>query len=250
MFGETGSDDYLADFNGDGLSDMAIGRIPARTAQAVTNALAKVTAFEAAAPTPQSRGVLFAYDWYDGLNNYDFQAISARLKNQLPVNVPSTMIGRGDSPPPPDTPQSQLISSMNTGKYLVNYSGHGTTGAWAGQDFFSNLNVPALTNAGANQSVFTMLTCLNGYFLHVTNKSLAEVLLESTSGGAVAAWASTGETTPDVQEAMASRFYLKIGQGQIPRLGDLVNDAKSVIPGGTDVRLSWALLGDPMLKVR
>jgi hypothetical protein len=33
------------------------------------------------------------------------------------------------------------------------------------------------------------------------------------------------------------------------RLGDLVLDAKSVVSGGSDVRLSWTLLGDPMLKV-
>ena len=249
VFGEAGSDDSLTDFNGDGLAEMAIGRITARTSQTVTNAMAKVTAWEAATPTPQARGALFAYDWYDASNNYDFEAISTRLKNQLPGTITSSMVGRGDTPPPPGTPQSVLISSINTGKYVVNYAGHGTTGAWASTDFFSNNNVPALTNA-SNQSIFTMLTCFNGYFLHVQNKSLGETLLEATNGGAVAAWASTGETTPDVQEAMATRFFLKLGQGQIERLGDLVNDAKTVIPGGTDVRLSWALIGDPMLKVR
>jgi hypothetical protein len=131
----------------------------------------------------------------------------------------------------------------------VNYSGHGTTGAWATATFFSNNNVPQLTNAN-NQSIFTMLTCLNGYFLNLVNKSLAEVLLEHQNGGAVAAWASTGKTTPDVQEIMATRFFLKLGQGTIIRLGDLIKDAKNVIPGGSDVRLSWALIGDPMLKIR
>ncbi|HTH37218.1 MAG TPA: C25 family cysteine peptidase, partial [Pyrinomonadaceae bacterium] len=131
-----------------------------------------------------------------------------------------------------------------------NYSGHGTTGAWGKNNpvLFSNLSVPQLTNAN-NLSIYTMLTCLNGFFHQVSAKSLAENLVESTNGGAVAAWASTGETTPDVQEVMATQFYHKIGEGQILRLGDLVNDAKTVIPGGTDVRLSWALIGDPMLKV-
>ena len=44
--------------------------------------------------------------------------------------------------------------------------------------------------------------------------------------------------------------FLKMGQGTIPRLGDLINDAKTTIPGGMDVKLSWVLFGDPMLKVR
>ncbi len=249
IFTETGSDDSLADFDNDGLAEMAVGRIPARNAQSVTNAFAKVTAYETAAATMDARGVLFAYDRYDAANNYDFQAISTRLRDRLPPGTPVTMIGRSDTPPPPDTPQTLLISSMNSGKYVVNFAGHGSLGVWAAASFFSSNNVPSLTNAN-NQSIFTMLTCLNGYFLHANLVSLAENLVNSTNGGAVAAWASTGETTPDVQEIMATRFFTSISGGSIERLGDLVNDAKTTIPGGQDVRLSWALLGDPMLKVR
>jgi hypothetical protein len=94
-----------------------------------------------------------------------------------------------------------------------------------------------------------MLTCLNGFFLSASLNSLAERLLNHTNGGAVAAWGSTGLTTPDVQEIMGQRFYDQVDQGTIPRLGDLIRDAKSVITE-EDVRLSWALIGDPMLKVR
>ena len=248
VFSETGSDDFLADFNGDGLAELAIGRVTARDAATVTNVLSKVQTFEAAAPTMQGRGMGFAYDCYDAQNNYDFEQYSIDLRNQLPGGITSTMIGRCDAASP-DTPQTRLINRINAGPYLVNYSGHGTTGAWASTTFFSNSNVPSLTNAN-NQSIFTMLTCLNGYFLHYNNKSLAESLVESTTGGAVAAWASTGETTPDVQNVMANRFFIRLSSGPLERLGDMVNDAKTVIPAGTDVRLSWALIGDPMLKVR
>ena len=95
-----------------------------------------------------------------------------------------------------------------------------------------------------------MLTCLNAYFVEPTNLSLGESLLFAPNGGAVAVWASTGLTTPDVQEVMARRFFNKLSEGNITRLGDLIKDAKTSIPYGRDVRLSWALLGDPMLKVR
>ncbi|MGD9589473.1 MAG: C25 family cysteine peptidase [Pyrinomonadaceae bacterium] len=249
IFTETGSDDFLADFNGDGLAEMAIGRVPARTGQIITNALTKVMSWEQNIPTLQNRGALFAFDCFDAANNYNFQEYSEDLRDQLPVGVSSTMAGKCDSAAPPATPQSVLINAMNTGKFFVNYSGHGTTGAWSGSPvYFSNNEVPQLTNQ-TNQSIYTMLTCLNGYFLHVANKSLAENLLDLTTGGAVAAWASTGETTPDIQNIMGARFFNKLGSGSIERLGDLVNDAKTVIPTGTDVRLSWALIGDPMLKV-
>ncbi len=251
VFTETGSDDFLADFNGDGLAEIAIGRIAARNGQTVTDALAKVSAFEAAAPLLSNRGALFVYDCFDSANGYDFKQYSTTLKNQLPGGTPATMTGRCEPTTPPATPQSVLIDSLNAGSLFVNFSGHGTTGTWtsANPAYFSIFSVPSLTNAN-NQSIFTMLTCLNGYFLHVSNMSLAESLVSATNGGGVAAWASTGETTPAEQNAMANRFYQRVSFGPIERLGDLVNDAKTVISGGSDVRLSWALIGDPMLKVR
>jgi hypothetical protein len=46
VYTETGSDEALADFNNDGLSEMAIGRLPVRNAQSVTKLLNKVIDFE------------------------------------------------------------------------------------------------------------------------------------------------------------------------------------------------------------
>ena len=249
VYTETGSDDSLTDFNNDGLAEISIGRVPVRNGQSVINILAKVTSFEQSLSAPLDRGALFAYDVFDAQNNYDFLQISTRIRNQLPASMPVTMIGRGETPPAPDTPQTLLIKSMNTGKYIINYSGHGTIGSWAAPSFFFSGHVSQLTNVNS-LSIFTMLTCLNGYFLTINSRSLSETLIESTTGGAVAVWASTGLTTPDIQELMASRFYKQIGTGNLTRMGDLVKDAKATVPGGSDVRLSWALIGDPMLKVR
>ncbi|MEP6788363.1 MAG: C25 family cysteine peptidase [Acidobacteriota bacterium] len=241
VYSETGSDEALADFDGDGLAEMAIGRIPARTSSVITTLLNKTMAFETPANQSFSRGALFAFDFPNG---WDFEAMSHGLRDQLPADMPATFVNRGDA-----NAQSTLISEMNTGKYIVNYSGHGSTGLWAATSFFSLNNVPALTNS-SNQSIFTMLTCLNGYFLGPVNDSLSEVLLKSTNGGAVVTWASTGLTTPDIQTVMGDRFYSQLNAGNIKRMGDLIRDAKGVLPAQADVRFSWVLLGDPMLQVR
>jgi len=239
IFSETGSDEAMADFNNDGFAEIAIGRIPARTVGIATHTLNKVMSFETPAMQSLSRGVLMAHDLNDG---WDFDQMSVRVASELPEGTPVTYISRA-SP----TAQADIITNINQGKYLVNYTGHGSSGAWAAVSFFSVLNEPQLTNT--DQSLFTMLTCLNGYFVGNQNDSFSEVLVKSDHG-AVAAWASAGLTTQDVQEVMAKRFFNQIGQGNITRMGDLIKDAKSVIPGGTDVRLSWVLIGDPMLKVR
>jgi hypothetical protein len=243
VYMETGSDEALADFDDDGLSEIAVGRIPSRTGSDVTQNLNRAQIFEAGVSTWTTRGALFASDEPDG---YDFEALSQRLREQLPPTMPATFVVRNH--PTQAEARSTLLSALNQGKYIVNYSGHGSTGIWAASTFFGTPDALAMTN-GNNLSLFTMLTCLNGYFIN-TNDSLSEGLLKAPNGGAVASWTSTGKTTPDVQEVMATRFYGQLTAGNMPRLGDLIRDAKTVVVGGRDVRLSWVLLGDPTLKVR
>lgn len=238
VYMETGSDEALADFNDDGLSEIAVGRIPVRDGLAVTHAFNKTTAFEQTVGQWQTRGALFAFD---APNGYDFESLSDRLRQQLPANMQSAMVGRLET-----DAHTNVINAINQGKYIVNYSGHGSTGFWSASSFFSSTDALALTNS--NLSLFTMLTCLNGYFIN-NSDSLSEALIKS-NGGAVATWTSTGKTTPDVQEVMAVQFYGQITAGNMPRIGDLIKDAKTVVVGGRDVRLSWVLLGDPTLKVR
>jgi len=238
---ETGSDEALADFNDDGLAELAVGRIPAKTAADVTRMLNKVSVFEVTSHQGFSRGALFASDLPNG---YDFAGMSQRLANELPVATTSVMVNRADT-----NARTTLLAELNNGRFLVNYSGHGAPNLWAATNFYSSADVPSMAN-GTNYSVFTMLTCLNGYFLAANNDSLAELVLKAQNGGGVAVWASSGKTTPDVQEVLARRFYQKTSEGNMTRIGDLIKDAKMNVFGGRDVRLSWTLLGDPLLKVR
>lgn len=261
---ETGSDEALADFDNDGLSEIAIGRIPVQNAQEVVLALNKVASFEQNVADGFSRGFLFASDEPNG---YDFLGLSNRLKSNLPVNTNAENVNINECynlygmPNPSLEPakyqqkkacisgyNTLLMGKLNQGKYLVNYSGHGNTAAWSYTEYFSKTSAAQITSS--NYTIFSMLTCLNGYFIQ-NSDSISETLLKNQNGGAVASWASTGETTPDVQEVMATRFFSKLGVAPAgTRMGDLIKDAKTTINGGRDVRLSWALLGDPTLKVR
>ncbi|CAN5745164.1 hypothetical protein BH20ACI4_BH20ACI4_09600 [soil metagenome] len=241
VYTETGSDDALTDFNNDGLAEIPIGRLPVRSAAEVVHLLNKVGIFEQTVNQAMNRGATCASDVPNG---YDFAALCSRVLNELPSGVNKNYINRGDANAP-----AVLLNDLNSGKYIVNYSGHGHTTVWAAAGFFSSSTALTLTN-GNNLSIFTMLTCLNGYFIEPATNSLSESLLKAQNGGAVAVWSSSGLTTPDHQEVMARRFYNQLGVSNMTRLGDLINDSKTVIPGGRDVRLSWVLLGDPTLKVK
>lgn len=250
VFGESGSDEALPDFDLNGTANIPIGRIPARSAANITGALAKVTGFETPAMQNMGRGAVCAFDLPQG---FDFQSMCEILMSEVPPGTPVTYVSRGLPPPNQhlQDPQAHanLMAALNAGPYIVNYAGHGSAGLWASASFFGLADVPALSN-GPNQSIYTMLTCLNGYFIRPVDDSLAEALLKAPNGGAVATWASSTDTTPNFQMLMAQRFYDQISIGNIKRMGDLIKDAKAVLPPSTDVGYSWVLFGDPALKVR
>jgi hypothetical protein len=252
IYEETGSDEALADTDHDGLADLAIGRIPSRTASSVQTVLNKTMIFETPANQSLDRGALFPYDMPIG---YDFESMSHVLAGRLPTSTPITFLPRGLPEPNPNFIQDpfahqNLLNAINSGKYIVNYAGHGGAGVWASAAFFGTADVQTLTNA-ANPSIFTMLTCFNGFFLRPrpTDDSLGEALIKASNGGAAATWASTTETTPDYQLTMGSEFYRLVGLGQLPRMGELIRYSKQTI-AGSDVGYSWVLLGDPLLKIR
>lgn len=238
---ESYSDDALVDFDEDGLQDLAIGRIPARNAAQVATALSKVQKYELNQANFE-RGFLFAYD---NATDFDFEGMSQILADELPASAPRNFMVAGTP-----TSNSSLLSSLNQGKSFVNYSGHGAAGLWSSSNYFSVADVHLLSN-GDNPSIFSMLTCLNGYFVRTNADSLSESLLFRQGGGAAAAWASTSLTTPDVQLIMAQRFMQQMtsqAPDRIERLGLLIKDSKTAIVHGADVRLSWTLIGDPALK--
>ncbi len=238
---ETGSDEALADFDGDGLAEIPIGRIATRNVSVVNSTLVKTIAFEQGLSQAFSRGALFPSDLPDG---YDFEQMNNRLINELPSTIPVTTVNRSAS-----DARERVLSGFNSGVYLVNYSGHGTFTAWAG-NLFSRNDVSSLTNTNDRLIIVNTLTCLNGYFIESSQESLAEALVNKLEGGAVASWASSALTTPDVQEIMAKRFYQNLRIGSYERIGDMIRDAKTVISSGRDVRLSWTLLGDPALRIK
>jgi hypothetical protein len=207
-----------------------------------------------------SRGAVFVNDNPYG---YDFLGINQGLRNELPPDMPASFVSRGNDPTnSTQDPNSlpTLISTLNSmGPYIVNYAGHGASGLWGSSNWFTNNNVSQITNP--NRSIYTMLTCLNGLFnkpfvfdnttrTEVEVYSLAETFLKNGGGGASVSWASTTETTADIQQVMAQRFYNQLNAGTKTRIGDLIKDAKTQINGGSDVRYSWVLLGDPATKIR
>jgi hypothetical protein len=238
QFMETASDDWFADFNDDGLAEMMIGRLPARTEQESAVMAGKLISYDGSSPSPD---VLLVADRNDGFN---FEAASLALKALLPPAVRASEVFRGRLDDA--TAKSLLLEAINRGQKIVNYAGHGSTDAWRGSLLTSD-DARGLYNSD-RLSLFVMMNCLNGYFHDVARDSLGEALLKAEKGGAVAAWGSSGMTMPDGQAALNQELYRQLFDSRLT-LGEAIRKAKEAI-GDNDIRRTWILLGDPTMHMR
>lgn len=238
LYIETSSDESLVDFDGDGVGEMAVGRLPARTAGQVQRMVGKIASYQ---PRGLADGAFFVADQPEG---YNFAAMNQAAAAQLPAGTSSAFLVRGAQPEA--ATRQQLLSTLNQGPALVNYAGHGSVQVWAGSGILQNDDAPPLANSN-RLSFYVMLTCLNGYFADEYGDSLAEALLNAPNGAA-AVWASSGLTLANGQQTAAHEFYRR-AYGPVPaRLGDAIRAGKAVT-GDPLVRSTWTLFGDPTMKV-
>jgi hypothetical protein len=241
---EAASDEWLGDFDGDGLAEMEIGRLSARNSDEVSLMAAKIIAYDGA---PAANGILLVSDSNDGI---DFEDGSARLRSIIPdgVSVDEIIRGRLDDA----ATKGEVLDRVNRGQRIVNYYGHGSVDLWRGGLLTSTDAKEAL--GGDAHTLFFAITCLNGYFQDPTLDSLAESLVKAEHGGAAAVWASSGMCEADSQLFMNLELFRLIfsgdnSNGEALTLGKAVLGAKSAT-SDIDVRRTYILFGDPAMRLR
>jgi parallel beta-helix repeat protein len=239
---ETASDDWFADFNGDGLAELNVGRLPARSVEEAFGVVNKLVTY--AKSSPMSEALLVA----DANLGFDFEAASAQLQPLFGAGVRVAQLKRGRLDPA--AARRQLFDAIARGQKLINYVGHGSADAWNGS-LLRNDEARQLTNAD-RLPLFVLMTCLNGYFVDPGAESLGVSLLKAERGGAVAVWAASGLAMPADQMTLNRELYrLLFDGGKVGSLtlGEATRRAKSAI-SDRDIRLTWVLLGDPTMRLK
>ena len=240
---KTSSDDWFTDFQSNGYATLPTGRLPVRTAADAQRIVSKIIHYENGSyDGPWNAQALLVAD--QDANASFSSAISSAAANLPSALEVSEIFSDGQDSA---TVRAQLISALDNGALLVNYQGHGSQQQWSFSDLFNSGDATALTNGG-RLPVYLLMDCLNGFFQDVYADSLAESLLLSPQGGAVAVWASSGFTDQAPQSTMNQSLLSQFAAHPDESLGRLILLAKSGT-SDNDVRRTWILFGDPSMKI-
>jgi hypothetical protein len=245
------SDGAYADLDGDGLPDLAIGRIPALTAAELTAYVSKAVAYESGGAGAWAKQVLLVADAPDAAG--DYVAGSDQLAAQVPagLQVSKDYLPPGASQAQIDAARAQLLGAFDNGGVLVNYMGHGGLDRLATPGLLTTGDVAQLVG-GPRSPVLTALTCNIAHFAYPGYRFLGEELIVQPGGGAMAVYAPTGLSYdgPAVQLGQHLLPALLAAPGTV--LGDAILHGIRGYAATGDLTLlpAYNLLGDPVLAIK
>ncbi|HET7433543.1 MAG TPA: SdrD B-like domain-containing protein [Thermoanaerobaculia bacterium] len=237
---KTSSDDWFADFAGSGIPSVAIGRIPVRTAEQAAGVVSKLVARATPSTEPWAKTVEIVAD---APNGFPFDRAADTLATAIPSSFTTDRISVATTP----SVNAAVTNAFNRGSLLTTWIGHGSSELW-GSWIFSSGEAAALTNGNRTPFVVAM-NCLNGMFHDLYTYSMAEGLINNSTGGAIGVWASSAMTGTSGQLAMGSELHRQLLNNPGMTVGDAILLAKQATRD-QDTRRTWILFGDPTLKLR
>jgi hypothetical protein len=270
--GETATDEWFVRVSGDdGISDLYIGRLPAKSAAEATIMANKIKAYEQSQNTKSwEKNVLLIAD--NRTEDYEalFKSMNEDALALIPAGMNNPVTGYLDSYLAAGLTSGDLTKDIKDtingdippieGVLMVNYSGHGSIRIWANESIFQNMDVADLDNGFESPKFpfFVSMSCLNGHFVYPESwnfPSLAETLLRAGDKGAAAALMSTGQTTPEGQHILDSALFDAIFNQDVRVLGQAVSSAKQTLMANGDstyeeVNETFLLFGDPAMTLR
>lgn len=242
--GVLSSDNLLADVDGDGVPEMAIGRIPIVSNDEGLAYVRKLKVHEGSSG-PWAARALMSADVTDAVN---YTGQSEAVSALLPAGYQKSTVYLSQTQLAPA--RQSLLAALNDGVGLFNYLGHGGTDRLAKTGLLTLSDVPALVNQG-RFPVLSALTCVLNRFEYPGYSSLGEQLTLKETGGAIAVWSSSGFSFPEATEALNAKLFEAYATGRKP-IGDVILGALRAYAdeGNTANHLkTYTLIGDPAATI-
>ena len=257
-YGATASDHQFVTFRGDdSFPDMLIGRMPANNRVDVRIFVERTIDYETTAPIGPWRKRLLMLAGSD----LRFHSQTDRLisRNQLSGRYETERIYAPytDEPTFDERIRSpiarRVIDGINDGASIVNYIGHGGGGIWSSSRMLDFEDPEQnLTNISRLPLIISM-TCYTGSFDSNKN-SLAEELLRSENGGAIAVIGATSIGLLQGDYLLNLEIFNVIFEQHTQHVGAILAAAKTQFlinsPGFLDLTEVFTLFGDPATPLK
>ena len=255
--GETAIDHHFVTVSGDDpLPDMFIGRLPVQSPRELGDMVKKIINYEAKRQPGlwQGRLMQVADNEVNNIGDDIFERASKQLiEEYIPVAYDTRKVYLRQIESPERTNQA-ILTTIDEGVLVVEYSGHGGTQTWADEGIFRVADAKDLQNVHLPFIITT--TCLNGQFdqpLQFGQRSLSEQFLMG-GAGAIGVLSATRLTYATVNAEFDKNLFTSIFTVKPSTLGAIIADAKTQfmmtapqlwIPGVTQ----YTLFGDPATRL-
>ncbi len=272
--GETASDNRLTSAWDSPLPQIMIGRLPAAKPADVEAMVAKIIAFEGAPGDATWRGqaTLAADNAYAangapdaGGNFWQKADAAAALLAGRGVTAERLYYNPCDPAVRPACALpyatfdaaaplgAALAEAWRAGRRFVLFTGHGSPTAWAGAPTLLTADAAAALKT-ASPPIAVEMSCYTGFFHFPLRPAMAEVLMRTAGGGAVATWSSSGQSVARGHDLLLAGFLDAALAEPAPTLGAAILAAKFALfatGGGVydDLLDTFHLFGDPALQL-
>ena len=236
------SHNRLADLDGDGVADVAVGQFSVRTENELAIIIGKGLGLARERSSSGNSALLIAEE-ADGA--HDFLAQVDRVGRHLNAALEEVL----DMSAHPDiaTAREALRTSLDSGRAITVFSGHSSSVQWTYRGLLTPASVAGLTNFG-RPTLMLPLACETTYDISPSADVLGHQLLYSGDQGALAISGAVSLANLDDNERMANHILDGLESGMT--LGEAVQAGREALGSAYQtLQDNWLTQGDVTLKM-
>jgi len=259
------SDTRIVDLEGeDGIPEISIGRLPARSAAEARRMVEKIQSYEQSAAGSWLARALFVTGLpkFGGEINPFVRSSEELIVAAVPAGLrrEKLFLERSlvrdprfvtDRVPDPQATK-KILQLFNQGLGLAHYSGHGGLNVWEDRQLLTLEDVPGLKN-GERLPLVISMSCFTAYFDDTELGCIGEELVNARGGGAIAFWGSSGRSSMHGNFQLSELVFRALFETQIETVGQLFDAVKARYldaGGNRQMADAYVLLGDPALQLK
>lgn len=233
------ADGLFGDFDGDGIPEIAIGRIPASTNDEL---LAYVAKLQSSADAPKGAAV-FSADTTDKGANFkrDSGLVESQMGDRLRAHIYLDEIGAAAA-------RTSLLTQWQNGASFVNWIGHSGLDRLSSSSILTVADANTLSSTTGGLPILVAMTCVINRF-ELPFQSLGTALSIAPNAGALAVWSASGLSAYNEATQIELTFMRLAANADHPRLGDLTQQALAANKSIGETANVYLLLGDPALPL-